>query len=61
MNSTHAAWLAFAAAITTAVIPVVAAAPLPPWVTPILLAASAGLHAYLPDAPPGAGLTGGKS
>lgn len=60
MNSTHAAWLAFAAAIVTAILPVVAASPLPPWATPILLAASAALHAYLPDAPAGAGLTGVK-
>lgn len=60
MNSTHAAWLVFAASIVTAIIPVLATAPLPPWVMPVLLAVSAALHATLPDAPSGAGITGGK-
>ena len=60
LNSTHAAWLVFAGSVVTALIPVVANSPLPAWVGPALLLLSAVLHATLPDAPAGAGLTGVK-
>ena len=60
LNSTHAAWVVFAGSVITALIPVVASSPLPSWVEPALLLLSAVLHGTLPDAPPGAGLTGGK-
>lgn len=60
MNSTHAAWLNFAAAVAAAILPTLANSPIPQWVTPLVLGLNVALHAYLPDAPPGAGLTGSK-
>lgn len=61
MNSTHAAWLNFLGAAAAAIYQVASVAPLPPWVAPALLGVNFVLHGTLPDAPPGAGLSGVKS
>ena len=58
-NSTHAAWLNAAAAILAAVLPIISTVPgVPAAAVAAALAVNAALHAILPDAPAGAGITG---
>jgi len=58
INSTHAAWLNLILGILAVVADQSGALHLPSWTVPAVAALNVLLHAYLPDAPPGAGLTG---